>query len=356
MSPRQRRDDEIAIIELGLCTPLGLTTRASQVEIAAGTVRFCETDVLDDSGEPLRASMLSLLEPELTRMERMTSLAVTALQEPLKAASALGIEQLPLLLSLPERESGSFFDQKALLEALVANTASPRLEIAESMLFPEGRAGFFRALAEASRLLKSRRAVWVLVGGVDSMCDRDSLSHHARSGRSLGAESRDGILPGEGAGFFLLTSTLPSRQHRVSPRGWIVACALSHEPNDFLQREPNLARGLTEAFRQLRSHPVAGARRVDHLLSCQTGEMFWAQEFNAAYLRNAQLMPEPLTMSLVAESLGDVGAAAGSLQLGSALHLLKKREHVHGTPGRALVYGCADAGHVGACVVEGTYE
>lgn len=353
MTARRRGPDELAIMGLGMCTPLGLTARATQVEMAAGTVRFFETDVLDGAGEPVRASVLTLLAPELTRAERMGSLAVTALQECLKDVAELGIERLPLLLALPEPGSGAPFAVKALLQALKEASSPVQLDVTEDALVPEGRAGFFRVLAKASLLLHSRKASWVLVGGVDSMCDRESLGLHARNGRSLGPITRDGILPGEGAGFFLLGPHLSSRQHRLSPQGWVVACALAREQHSFLQQKPNLAEGLTDAFRQLRRHPVAGAQRVDHLLSCQTGESFWAQEFNYAYLRNASLMPEPLTVSLVAERLGDVGAAAGAIQFGSALHHLKKLDTAHTEATRVLVYGCADAGQIGACVIEG---
>jgi 3-oxoacyl-[acyl-carrier-protein] synthase-1 len=351
VSTRQQAAAEAAILSLGMCTPLGLTARATQVEMAAGTVRFFETDVPDRGGEPVRASMLTLLGPGLTRTERMASLAVTALEESLKEMASLGMERLPLLLALPEPGSGSPFEMKSLLSALDHAAAPVKLEVSESTLFTEGRAGFFRALTEASRLLKSRKFSWVLVGGVDSMCDRGSLAHHAHEGRSLGPSTRDGILPGEGAGFLLLSSAQVPRG--LSPQGWIIGCSLSHEPCCFLQRKPNLAEGLSNAFRQLRTHPAVGARRVDHLLSCQTGENFWAQEFNYAYLRNAPLMPEPLTMGLIAASLGDVGAAAGSIQVGSALHYLKKQEPVHEGAARVLIYGCADAGQVGACVIEG---
>lgn len=353
MSTRASGKEGLVLWKAGLCTPLGLTARANQVEMAAGTVRFFETDVLDTTGEPVRASVLTLLEPGLSRTERMVSLAVTALQEALADVATLGIDPLPLLLALPEPGSGAPFQQEVLLSAL-KETASPlRLEVSERTLFPEGRAGFFHALAEASRLLPSHKSGWVLVGGVDSICDRESLAHHARAGRSLSPATRDGILPGEGAGFFLLTSNLPSGHRRESSLGRILSSALAREPHSFLQRKPNLAEGLSEAFRQLRQHPVAGTRRTDHLLSCQTGESFWAQEFNYAYLRNAPLMPEPLTVSLVADSLGDVGAAAGAIQLGSALHHLRKLAPAHGESARVLIYGCADAGQVGACVIEG---
>jgi 3-oxoacyl-[acyl-carrier-protein] synthase I len=353
VSARQHGSNEMVIVGLGLCTPLGLTARTTQVEMAAGTVRFFETDVLDAAGEPVRASVLSLLEPRLSRSERMVSLAVTALQETLKDVAPLGVAELPLLLALPEPGSGAPFDLEAVRGELNRAAAPVRLEVSQEAIFHEGRAGFFHALAEAAQLLKSRRASWVLVGGVDSMCDRQSLAHHARTGRALGPGMPDGLLPGEGAGFILLTSAELSRQRRLKSRGRVLGCALSHEPHSFLQRKPNMAEGLTNAFRQFRLHPLTGARRVDHVLSCQTGETFWAQEFNYAYLRNAALMPEPLTMSQVAESLGDVGAAAGAIQLGSALHLLGRLEKDSEEPARILVYGCADAGHVGTCIIEG---
>lgn len=354
MNARHPGADAVAILNLGLCTPLGLTARATQVEMAAGTVRFFETDVLDSTGEPVRASVLTLLEPGLTRTERMAILAVTALEESLKGTASLGIVRLPLLLALPEPGSGSSFERERVLGALHSAASPIRLEISESTLFPEGRAGFFRALAEASRLLNSRKAPYVLVGGVDSMCDRGSLTHHATTGRSMGPRTRDGILPGEGAGFCLLAPSSPAGPRELSPQGWLVGCALAHEPRAFLQRKPNMADGLTDAFRQLRQHPVAGSRRVNHVLSCQTGENFWAQEFHGAYLRNATLMPEPLTVSLFAESLGDGGAAAGVVQFGSALHHTKTLTPTHGEAARVLIYGCADAGQVGACILEGS--
>ncbi|RYZ43558.1 MAG: 3-oxoacyl-ACP synthase [Myxococcaceae bacterium] len=345
--------DETVVISAGLCTPLGLTAPSTLREMAAGTVRFFETDVLDSAGEPVRASVLTLLDGNQSRTERMVSLAVTALQEALSPVSGAGLESVPLLLALPEPDTGASFELEVLREELITAAAPVRLEVSANSLRREGRAGFFAALVEASRLLKARKALHVLVGGVDSMCDRVSLAHQARMGRSLGPGTRDGTLPGEGAGFFLLTTVEASRQRRWVAQGRVVGCSLAREPHSFLQREPNRAEGLTDAFRQLRCDPVAGVRRVDHILSCQTGETFWAQEFNSAYLRNASLMPEPLTLTQVAESLGDAGAAAGAIQFGCALHLLDGFETASGEVGRVLVYGCSDTGHVGACVVEG---
>ena len=98
MNTRPRDPNDIAVISVGQCTPLGLTARATQAEMAAGTVRFFETDILDRSGAPVRASMLTLLDSGLTRTERMASLAVTALHDVLAGVASLGMGQLPLLL------------------------------------------------------------------------------------------------------------------------------------------------------------------------------------------------------------------------------------------------------------------
>ncbi|WP_235216521.1 beta-ketoacyl synthase N-terminal-like domain-containing protein [Archangium violaceum] len=342
---------EMAVLGLGLCTPLGLTTRTTQVEMAAGTVRFFQTEVLDRKGEPLRASRLTLLEPDCTREERMRALATTALLECVKEARVEKTGSLPLVLALPAPGSGPAVDEEPLLRALTAVAAPARLLVRPEGLCREGRAGFFVALARATELLLSGQAERVLVGAVDSLCDPGSLEYLLARGRLLCSSVREGILPGEGAGFVLLKRASALRRDGPRAQGRILALALAQEPRHRLQSEPSLAEGLTAAFRQLHAHPAAGSRRVAHVLSCQTGETFWGHEFNRAYLRNAALMPEPLVAHLVAESLGDLGAGAGAIQLGHALHVLGDLNPEHGQAPRALVYGCSDEGRVGTFII-----
>ncbi|MCP3136628.1 3-oxoacyl-ACP synthase [Pyxidicoccus xibeiensis] len=350
MSVGTSSESELAITGLGLCTPLGLTARATQAEMFAGTVRFVQTEVTDFDGELLRASRLALLGSGSTRTERMVSLAATALQDCIQTATVPMGERLPLLLALPSPESGALLDEARLMDVLARTRMPARVELMLEPPSREGRAGFFHALARAAEQLRSQRVTQVLVGAVDSVVDRSSLEWLRNRGRVLTA-GREGVLPGEGAGFLLLS--LASRMGRKSPvLGRVLSHALTREPRHFNQREPCLGAGLTEAFRRLRLHPVAGSQRVDHVMVGQTGEAFWAHEFNLAYLRNAALMPEPLTVSLVAETLGDVGASAGAIQLGSALHRMSRLARTRRAPARALVYAGADDGQIGTCVVE----
>ena len=337
---------EVTVAALGTCTPVGLTARMTHVERAARTLRFMLTDVRDRAGEPVRAARLTLLEPWLSRTERIRALGATALEECLAASRSVhGEERLPIALVVPEEGLGAPWEEASLREALEKQAAPTQLEWIEGSW--RGRAGFFPALQSAKQRLRGGRTPWVLVGGVDSLSDNHSLKLLVESERCLSSEQREGLMPGEGAGFILLGTSGVARSRGLEAVGWVLAEAQGQEARHFRQRAPNWAEGLTEAFRQLRRHPVAGSRRVDQVLSCQTGEGYWAKEFAQAYLRNAALFPEPLRVEEIAATLGDVGAAAGALQVGYGLHLLKKLGG-----GRALVYGSSDAGSVGACVLE----
>ncbi|NVJ24469.1 MULTISPECIES: beta-ketoacyl synthase N-terminal-like domain-containing protein [Myxococcus] len=343
--------DAVAVLGLGLCTPLGLTAPTTLVEMAAGTVRFFLTGVLDSTGEPVRASMLSLLETRCSRTDRIVALAATALQECLDAVPLDKRETLPLFMALSGSVGGVDVERTRLLEAL-AQVASPyRLHLEADGLCHEGRAGFFAALSRAMAALHAGRARQVLVGAADSFCDPGSLKQLLGGRRLRCSTVRDGIIPGEGAGFVLLTRASTARHRGLRPQGLVLAATVAKEPRPMTCGKPSLAEGLTTAFHYLRTHPATERKRVAQVLSCQTGETFWGHEFNRAYLRNASLMPEPLRVMLLAETQGDVGAGAGVVQFGLALQLLGEQVSSPASEARMLVYGCSDEGQVGACII-----
>jgi 3-oxoacyl-[acyl-carrier-protein] synthase-1 len=212
-----------------------------------------------------------------------------------------------------------------------------------------GRAGFFEALVAARADLRSGRAgPLALVGAVDSLCDEDSLRAIAEAGLHLGPENPDGRIPGEAAGFVVVARPGAAEAASRGALGVVLGAELGLEPLPFVQPTPSMADGLTQVFRTLSQDPVAGARRMDAVLTCQPGEAFWPTEFSRAYLRNAGLMPEPLRVNTAGEYLGDAGAGAGPVMLGAALYWASRQAE----PSRTLVYGCSDGGRIGACVVE----
>lgn len=356
--------DRATVIGVGLCTPLGLTAEITVAEMAAGTLRFAETEVEDGQGEPVRASRLGLLGPNLDRTARMTALAKAALAQALEGLFEHSIKEITLFLGLPSAEVGAEVDDKAITLALV-KAAAPDIRLTVARVFRSGRAACFQALAAAQAELHAPSAApVVLVGAVDSLCDPASLAHLVRETRVLGGMNRDGLIAGEGAGFLVLARPDSPPARRAAPLGTISKCVLTSERIPFTSREPSLATGLTEAFRKLRLDPAVRLP-VDVVLSCQTGESFWAHELARAHIRNISLMPEPLAITLVAESLGDVGAASGAIQIAAAVHPEKgitgadpdavpaSARASRRAPRRALVYGASDDGQIGACIVEG---
>src|SRR5258706_346045 len=137
----------------------------------------------------------------------------------------------------------------------------------------------------------SGRGGAVIVGGADSLCDPESLARLARTNRLLGGNNSDGMIPGEGAGFGMIVGPDVALVEDARPLE-LLGVSIARERQHFMQAEPNVSEALTSAFRHLRTHTRAGGRHVDHLLSCQTGELFWAAEFTRAYLRNGLLLPE----------------------------------------------------------------
>jgi 3-oxoacyl-[acyl-carrier-protein] synthase-1 len=281
----------------------------------------------------------------------MKTLATCAVRECVQPLASDRRWTLPLFLGLPAPRSGGTVASKRLKKRLQRAVGSHiELEMSESRLFRGGRAAFFPALADAVKLLEGGVVPLALVGAVDSHCDMTSLVYLSTVGRNLSPSNCDGVIPGEGAGFVLLgrEGTLVASAQKMR----VLACCVDQESRHFQQDEPNLGEGLTRVFRALRQHPVAGRKRADHLLSCQTGETFWAREFAMASLRNGDLMPEPLRGHLVAETLGDVGAASGVIQFGVAQDWLRRRTGLQPAP-HVLIYGCSDEGLVGGCVVAG---
>lgn len=372
------RATPVTLVGVEVCTPLGFDAATSTSEMLAGSVVFGETETTDAKGEPLRASRLSLIADGASRTERMVALAATALRAHLETVEVLrgrsSLHRIPVFLALPEEGFAGDVVVGAMRRALteVAESVAPglRLEFPASGAVASGRAGVFHALALAMAELESGRARAVLVGGVDSWCDPVSLAYLAAAKRVLGEENSDGLIPGEGAGFALVVPAAMKIPEELDALR-LLAVAIGREQRHFLQNEPNLAKGLAGVFRCLRTDARAGSRRADLVLSCQTGESYWAEEFSRAYLRNAALMPEPLRISLVAEGLGDIGAASGMVQLAAAITRAKRGDEIasaelslalslpagssprgSAAPRRAVIYGCSDTGLAGGCVVD----
>jgi hypothetical protein len=106
---------------------------------------------------------------------------------------------------------------------------------------------------------------------------------------------------------------------------------------------------LATVFRAFRER---GSQRVQRVIAAHSGEGYFGHSFAHAYLREVEVMPEPLDVELISDCVGDVGAAAGILGLAFAMYRMATQPR--GARERALVYSESDTGEIGAAIIDGT--
>lgn len=337
-------------VRIGASTPLGLTAGVTVRAVAAGMARFRDTDVLGGDGRPIRGSFFPDINTNTIRQERILFFAERALQECLEGLAPNAFGNVVVLVVLPELERGAALQTYDIVRSLEQSAAPLGLSLDFSRRpILSGRAGFFQALETARSIITEQQARAVAIVGADSYCDTASLEQLEVENRALSAENPDGLIPGEGAGCVLLAEAITARSARVASLATLDAVALGRDDDPVEKRTGAHGSGISAVFKKLRATNTAG--RTDAIFSCQTGEGIWGRELSIAYMRNAALMPEPKVAYLLAENLGDTGAAAGPIQLGVCLHLHTTSYRRKRKLDRAVLYGAADGGDVGGAIV-----
>ncbi len=323
-----------SIIGFSGCTSLGYTLPATLAAMGAGLSNFCELE--SDEGTPVPAA--ALLEHDMPSPERLASLANIGLAGVEQLLSVVKATHAPLMLCI---SSDLDNDETSLLRAELRRNPIVRPQIA---WYPYGRASAFVAFAQAAALVAEGAHRFIVVGGVDSLCAAPRISSLLDDERVLGPRT-DGTVPGEAAVFALVArSDDPALDPATSATLEAVA---QHSGRPFQQIERVSGEDLATVFRSFRE---GGARRVDRVIAAHSGEGYFGRNFSYAYLREVEVMPEPLELDLIADCVGDVGAAAGPLGLAFAVYrMATERLRVSS---RALVYSESDSGEVGAAIIE----
>lgn len=251
---------------------------------------------------------------------------------------------VPLILSVPEHYRG--FDNainQDFLHLFIQESAIP-IDADNSRLIQTGRTGVIDAIKLAGHLLQSKDITQVLVGGVDSCQNSDYLEHMDKDNRIKASrfnpeKGEDDFIPGEGAGFLLLTNdpglSMRSQKHRIR----IEEPGFSHEAGHLYSAEPCLGAGLDQSVKQALAQCHAESDKVHSIYTSMNGEHYWNKEFGVIMNRNHDHFSETHRIEHPAEYYGDIGAAtgAGLIQM-AQLNLLLK------APGRSLICTSSDHG------------
>jgi 3-oxoacyl-[acyl-carrier-protein] synthase-1 len=341
---------------IGMMSAVGVGTKPTVTSVAAGVARLSESGIRDrrfgnvvmgtlgeDELPPLDPAIETEHKPT-ARQRRMLRLAGAALQE--AAADLAEPKAVPLFLGAPEAVAGRPAPVDGRFLELLAKQGTTAFAVARSKVFANGRAAFFYALEAAVRVLESGGAEHVLVGGVDSYLDLWLLAQLEQEGRVLGETVMDGFVPGEGAGFLLLSAGSTGKV--AGPAiARVSAVATASEPGHRYSEEPYLGDGLANAIAAVFERAGARLPPVRCVWAGFNGENLGAKEWGTAFLRSREHFAEEYRMEHPVDCFGDPGAALGALLVGIAASVAA--EDPDGDP--ALAWCSSDLEARGAAIV-----
>lgn len=176
----------------------------------------------------------------------------------------------------------------------------------------EDQAGFAVAAAAAMAHIERGAIDRAVVGGVDSLMERETLEALVALGLLKTPGSSFGMVPGEGAAFLLLERRRAADQRGRAPLAAIEAPAVVVDPDHQHAGAPPNGRALSAAIEQAAARLPGSVGAVGLLIGTHNGHPWTAAEWGRAAAR----LPRPLAGARTwrpAESFGETGAAAGAI-------------------------------------------
>jgi len=335
----------LAIQRFGLVTGLGFNAPASLAALRAGISAVRRTNWLDhETGEPLRGAIVPL--PQWWEgIGKLADLAAPAINECLSTLTPGRAARTPILIGVAAAQRpGRFPNLDAqLLPEIQARLGWPMHPA--SRLFAADQTGCFHALQVAAALIDMGHAEHVVVAGVDSLLQHDTLDVLQQHRRLMTGSNSNGFFPGEAGGAVLVGRKGTSGASELCILGAGDAVESARIDSD----EPFRAQGMTQAVKTALASAGVGLKDIAYRLTDLSGEHYKFKEaaFVAGRL-NGGVRTMPLDLWHPIEYLGEIGAAILPCLLAQAAHAAVYRY----APGAlALCHIGSDAGERAALVL-----
>jgi len=296
-----------------------MTAPASAAAVRAGIAGFAQHPfMVDTAGNRMVVALAPYLDIDLTGAARLAELTGPAALEaavPL-AWAAGGKPTVPMFIGLPLDRPGRAKDLGAVAQRVRVGIAGAGLRPGKIALIEAGHAAGAMAVQAAWEAVRSGAAEFALAGGVDSYAEPETLEWLEENDQlhSGGPENNPyGFIPGEGAGFVLLTN-VPAAKRLGLPANLELLNAVTCRETKLLKTDSVcIGEGLTALFRRLAGEPPT--LKADYMYCDMNGEPYRADEFGFATSRAGGLFRDPSVFTTPADCWGDVGAASGPLFL-----------------------------------------
>jgi 3-oxoacyl-[acyl-carrier-protein] synthase-1 len=332
----------LAILNCGLVTAAGLSAPSACAAIRAGVANPTLTRFTDSAGKWLMAHQVPLEQPwrGLTKLVRMASMAII---ECLADVPQEEWPRIPLLLCVAERErpgrlAGLDDELFGELQRALGLEFAP-----QSLIIPQGRVGAGIALRHARRLIAESGVPRVLIAATDSLLSAATLATYERRRRLLTDGNSNGFMPGEGAGAVLVGRA------GSQPALLCMGLGFGMEPANIDSEEPLRGDGLARAIKEALAEAGCALHDLDFRITDISGEQYYFKEAALALARVLRGHKDEFDLWHPAESVGELGAAAGPALLAVADAACRKGN----APGpRILCHAACDSGQRAATVLQ----
>jgi 3-oxoacyl-[acyl-carrier-protein] synthase-1 len=280
---------------------------------------------LDREWNPVRAAMAQFLNTELPNLQRFLKLGLAALEEavaPLLKIQ-LRVKTIPLLVNLPEPRDGLSTD----LQQRFTGSLQQQIWAHKLTLLPEfygdGHAGGLIALKAALLKLNNGEAEFCLVGGLESYINLATLRWLENSERLKCTWNKAGLIPGEAAGFCLVTTSVIAQHYNLKPLATIMAVADAKETTANAPNGVSIGQGLSRALSAVLA-ALPEDKRVQQIYCDFNGQRQRVDEYGYAMLRLSSRFENPAAFIAPANKWGDLGAASAPLLISLVTEAARK--------------------------------
>ncbi len=295
--------DAIAVVGVGAQTAVGLNARQTGFLLRAGFPAMGEAPLANAEGEPITMAFAPILDGQMVGPERLSALARGPFEEAVAPIRDLAAE---VHVAIDEG-----CEDAALVVHLLEAMVKRAMPAATVRVEAKGEAAAGKVLPAAIKALETRRADFVVVGGVHSDYDPRAIAALEAGGRLFSRDNLDSRIPGESAAFYVLMRAAEARRHQLSPLARVLGVGSGRErarpDNDDPAHE---ALGLTSAMRQATEPLAASGQTAGWLLTDLTYEMRRQYEWQSVWVRAQNVLGVPYVIEAPAQRIGYLGAAA----------------------------------------------
>jgi len=348
---------KLYIAGMGMITPVGWNVPMTAAAVKAGISAYAASGYANQQGQAITmagvpTSVFFESDAQIDEgvwyselHDHIIKMAIIAIKE--ACAKQPIMRPVPLILGMPEiLPDVEHISATSLITNLV-NNCQPWLRTQHCSTIAGGRAAGMEALESAFRVMDDVPGPFMLIGGSDSFRNYTRLRPLGAAGRLSVIGSADSFVPGEAAGFLLLT-----RQPKLAlvRNGHMIALhepGVADEPGHLYSDQPYRGDGLDQAFKKALANQ--SEQSIHIIYSSMNGENHWAKESGVAYLRNKASFRDPVRVEHPADCFGDLGSATGAVLIAlAAEHLFDDNDGATSH----LVYSSSDSAKRGAVVVK----